>query len=72
MKGVERDWWQFDRLHILKTNKGFHFEITDEEDYYVLVFSHADLKIPRFSTFDMCFRAARKWMRDNQNLIYGN
>ena len=23
-----------------------------------------------YSSYDSCFRAARKWMRDNQNIIY--
>jgi hypothetical protein len=36
----------------------------------VLCYSYETLKL-RFTTYDQCFRAARKWMRNNQNLVYG-
>jgi hypothetical protein len=47
-----------------KRSKNFYFNVIGVECI------HLD---PRsFLTFGQCFRAARKWMRDNQNRIYGN
>ena len=47
----------------------YDFEILDK-DGYLLCYSSFDLGMT-FSTYDQCFRAARKWIRDNQNLVYG-
>jgi hypothetical protein len=38
-------------------------------DPYGFTFFYVD-KI-KYDIYDQCFRAARKWMRDNQNLVYG-
>ncbi len=48
--------------------KDFCFEILDHYGY-VICYSDYDLKL-KLSSYDSCFRAARKWMRDNQNIIY--
>ena len=48
---------------------GFYFEIFDENGL-VLCSSTFDFGMT-FDTYDQCFRAARKWIRDNQNLVYG-
>lgn len=45
-----------------KNEYGFVIDPLDKELFYV------DPRI--FSSYDMCFRAARKWIRDNQNLVY--
>jgi hypothetical protein len=47
----------------------YDFEILDK-DGYLLCYSSFDLGMT-FNTYDQCFRAARKWIRDNQNLVYG-
>jgi hypothetical protein len=47
----------------------YDFTILDK-DGYLLCYSSFYLGMT-FSTYDQCFRAARKWIRDNQNLVYG-
>lgn len=55
------DWF----IHKL-SKKEYQFYIDPWEGRFIL---YKDNRI--FSTYDMCFRAARKWMRDHQNEIYG-
>jgi hypothetical protein len=58
-------------VHRIDWKPGYYyydFEILDK-DGYLLCYSNFDLGMT-FSTYDQCFRAARKWIRDNQNLVY--
>jgi hypothetical protein len=56
-------------LECVDNKYSFYFEILDK-DGYLLCYSNFDLDMT-FGTYDQCFRAARKWIRDNQNLVYG-
>ena len=58
--------YYFKDLTIIK-NTNFNY-------YWFFIFKenmrHVDQR--KFKSYDMCFRAARKWIRDNQNLVYGH
>ena len=58
----------FEDWFIKKDKNGFSFGIDPfprEGVNSLLFFESSD-----FDSYDQCFRAARKWIRDNQNLVY--
>jgi hypothetical protein len=73
--GPVRPPWGYDEydfglicLEYVDKKYSFYFEIFDKNGR-IICFSNFDLGMA-FSTYDECFRAARKWIRDNQNLVY--
>ncbi len=56
--------WEYQNFQIFQSTrfKNFFFNVVGRSC------RHIDKR--SFSDFDTCFRAARKWMRDNQNIIY--
>lgn len=66
-----KEMYEFDNLLIVREADGWVFEVVDDFFEFVICYSKKDLGFKPFSDFDTCFRAARKWMRDNQGEIYG-
>lgn len=57
--------WEYPNFQIFQSNryKDFFFNVIGKSC------RHVDGRT--FDSYDSCFRAARNWMKNNQNLIYG-